>query len=653
MVKGWKSFVYPPLCSYVIVESFNLGICWRFLQILLGFYIFWKYAQDPSLTVLTVEPATMSQNEVKLGEAYLNASWADQESIICQSAQSFTWSSSEKEITHRPSLCARLDEGEDQFVTAREVFIPTFSQDSWREQSSGRDCVRLQQCCEKGSCFGTDTRLNTVFKHKSEEYSMLGEPLCICEGHSEFFVEGPQGVKVRLSAEYSRHVPGIGFKRGSTFARSGDTPQYVRIPSSKYDTALSSTSEYIYKGTRRDQPRTNTSSFVQKKRKAQVLLDSDALQTSPAARTVRKEGRRAKSTASLQFARNDPTSSVRKPVQPLGIGFVNANSFTYFSENQELDMTLESWMEHAYSMTDDTSLRDLKPAGQNSILDAYNRRAVISANNRTDPYPTFRMSGLLMNVEVNFQNHEVHRLSGQNKIAAMVSVTSSPGEWQNKDRTYVISPIDPNTGKMRMMQRKLSGVRMQINTTGALGTWSISLFVQFVASTLVMMTAPSMVIALIASYLLSSASGIYYSKANVELDLEDKPFQLGLKAMLAQLTFDEQASTYVTGEGKELTGYTEEDLTMRLIEATRSLELPVAPVEMEAVIRKMFQLHDTTKSGVMTTARLSYLALGNDPYDIADASVIYAPNPVRECGDLSSIFLTRRQSSKKEEQKEL
>jgi len=263
------------------------------------------------------------------------------------------------------------------------------------------------------------------------------------------------------------------------------------------------------------------------------------------------------------------------------------------------------------------------------------------------------MSGLLMKVEVSFQNHEVHRLSGQTKIAAMVTVTSSPGNWQTKDRVYVMSPLNPNNGKLRMMRRRLSGVRMQMDTTGKLGTWSISLFVQFAASVLVMMTLPSMFVALIASYLLSAASGIYYSYANVELCLEETPFQLGLQAMLSELTFEDHAKTYTTDDGKEIKGYTEEDLKNRLMDAKRSLKPSVSPLEVEAVIQKLFQLHDTTRSGIITTEHLSSLAMRNDPYDLADASAIYAPNPVRECGDMSSIFVPLRQTSKKEEQKEL
>jgi len=660
MVRGFKAYGYPPLNSYVVVKSFNLGICWRVLQILLGCSCLYNYAQDPSLSVATVEPETMILNQAYVDEAYFNATFADKESMICQSAGSFIWSFQRDAITHRPSLCADLDEGETLFATPSEVFIPTFSQDKWYESSAGTDCDRLKLCCNQGNCFGDDTRLFTEFKYLNHE-TMLGQQICECSGQRDFFVKGPQAVKISLSGVYSRDVPGIGFKTGSTFIRSGNTPQYVLIPRSKYGHGMSHINEYLYqnKGNDTDQPIDLHTTENHKIFKGKMKIPGIVLQTRPAARTVRKEGRQVKSTmkranssaktASLLSDDGDQevASTVGKTVQ---FGIINEESFTFIPAGEELSMTLESWMEHAYSMLDDTSLIDLKPEGANSILDAYNRRTFKSKNNRTDPYPTFRMSGLLLQAKVSFQNHEVHRLRGQNSIIAKVTVSSSPGSWQTKDRTYVISPLNPNTGKLRMMKRRLSGVRIQVITTGELGTWSISLFVRFAASTLVVMALPSAIIAFICTYLLSSASAVYYAYANAQLCLDENPFQLGLKAMFSQLTFDEHAKTYTTDDGEEFKGYTEEDLNILLVEATRSLETPVTPQEMETVIQKMFQLHDPTRSGVMTSERLSYLALGNDPYDMSDASAIYTPNPVHGWGDLSNIFL--RRSKTEQERKE-
>mmetsp|Transcript_37825 Transcript_37825/g.68367 ORF Transcript_37825/g.68367 Transcript_37825/m.68367 type:complete len:617 (+) Transcript_37825:86-1936(+) len=610
----WKEYLYPPIERYELVKSLRLGFMWRGLQIALVFYSIYCYYCDPLQVVHTIEPDAYSTAKVIFDEAWHNASKADEESILCKEPGAFSWTFLPDSITHRAYHCSHLEAGESFIMSPESVYVPTYSIDRWVEQSSGKvDCDRLAECCKRADCFGDFTRLETFFNRDTGTRTLNGQSVCSCIGIRKYFVKGTPGAMVAVTSVYSGDVPGIGLKSGTTLPNTGNTPIYLYKPPSKYGDSEGSLRQYIYK------PRESQAD------PSSSLVDSGVLQenihNAKQRNTKLKNKKRADSSA----------SGVRRAA---GFGY------TILEKGEEFVMTLEKMLEHASWTTADESLQDLRPDGFNStsMLDAYNKDRQPSLSPYTSIYPLFRYSGLALNLDIDFQNHAVHRFWGENRIIAIVKLTCSPGTWAFDSRQYVIKPFNPMNGHSKYVKRETYGVRVMINTHGKLGGWSMALMLQYIASSMVLMSVPGFIVSLIVLYLLASASLTFYDTSNTELSYVDAAFTLGVKAIVTDLTFKDNAKMVQSKDGETLKGYTKADLKALLVEATRESEPPVRPEQMEAVVENLFRCWDPKESGVMTPDQLSSLTLEAEDYTMKASSAIHTNEP-RGCLDFSRLFL--------------
>lgn len=591
----WKQYVYPPIQRYTLLDSFRLGIIWRCLQILVVIYLVKCFREDPSVVLISEEIFTHGRASVSLGEAFRKASVVDANSAICKYPFSFFYSLlPEPHITERPVGCAFLENGDEFSQTPSQVFIPTYSRQKWVEQSAGRDCERLEECCKSFSCFGAFTRMPTTFELRDKHFlTASGLQTCFCRANQSYFVKGALGVEVEISAGYSGRFEDE-YVGGSTFGRTSNVDQYVLTPA-KYNESTTVTSD-------------SSSSLIDKTKVASFAIDASG--------ELQKEGEGHTESEAHQLDQEQAHESVAKKIE-----CDSGKEYTKMEKGTRLKKTLEGWLKYAMVAGSDASFYE-KRENNISVLDAWNRVVENSANPRTATHPIYRQTGLDLEIDVQFQNKPMHRLDDTDDIIGLVKVNSFEG-WSGQTTTHVQQPYDPLTGRAKYMIRDDLGVRISIRTSGTLGRWSPILAFYFVASSAIFTSIPLIIVSMFGLHCLGSAAMTIYSKTHKESCYRDTSFVISLQALAAYMAFKRNAGPREDGE----VGYTKEELTRLLVKATCELEPPVNKIDMEETVENLFRLHDREERGYMTCEQLTKLLLHGEPCTLQEASGVYASKP--------------------------
>lgn len=227
------------------------------------------------------------------------------------------------------------------------------------------------------------------------------------------------------------------------------------------------------------------------------------------------------------------------------------------------------------------------------------------------------MTGLLVKIDIDFQNFPIHQMAGVEDTIGVVKVTSC-GYLNPEIQRVVLQPYDPYTGKSKSMVRSIYGVRFQVSGSGRMGTWSFTLFSNFLASSAIILTIPGIIVTLIAQNLLGQVSNTVTDATYEPSNYVESSFPLAVKAMLYDRIFRRDASKVITDEGKEADGYTRQDLKQLIKEATREVQPPVEPEVLDKVVDGIFT--QTGCKRVMTCEQLIDILLKHEPCTMREAS---------------------------------
>eukprot|EP00927_Polykrikos_kofoidii_P075748 TRINITY_DN7219_c0_g1_i2.p1 TRINITY_DN7219_c0_g1~~TRINITY_DN7219_c0_g1_i2.p1 ORF type:complete len:763 (-),score=107.44 TRINITY_DN7219_c0_g1_i2:1216-3504(-) len=185
-----------------------------------------------------------------------------------------------------------------------------------------------------------------------------------------------------------------------------------------------------------------------------------------------------------------------------------------------LSLTLDEWLRYAELITKKKrrvplrNFRDRLLSESKSLLDAPNEMIVPNQlQGGYHRYPPFRLTGMEINVDLDFRNQQAHALAEWSGpvMVAKVDAISTP---TSRSRTFYLDASNHESGQVRILTRYISGVSVRFTTGGRFeeSNYYIGLF-GFVCALLFLVQVIDRIVGAIAMYLMSYTSVYYYYTA--------------------------------------------------------------------------------------------------------------------------------------------
>eukprot|EP00929_Paragymnodinium_shiwhaense_P010153 TRINITY_DN11465_c0_g1_i2.p1 TRINITY_DN11465_c0_g1~~TRINITY_DN11465_c0_g1_i2.p1 ORF type:complete len:583 (+),score=113.91 TRINITY_DN11465_c0_g1_i2:676-2424(+) len=235
---------------------------------------------------------------------------------------------------------------------------------------------------------------------------------------------------------------------------------------------------------------------------------------------------------------------------------------TLIMPGDAIAMTLDGWLQHALLSHDREGklrpFRSLYPdllSNSASLLDAPNSWVEPNddANESANQYPTFRMTGLEVVLNLEFNNHRQHKRDDHKDTVLNMYVSANPG-WHGRPKTIHIEPLDQRTSKAKVLTSYAHGVRIRIVTGGTFTVVSYAGMIAFLTSFIVFIQMPDMIIGAVALYGMHLTSNFYYYVACERVRMKRSLSGLLARSVGWYYLFSNQLGKYGDGDGDEAEG---------------------------------------------------------------------------------------------------
>mmetsp|Transcript_10169 Transcript_10169/g.22502 ORF Transcript_10169/g.22502 Transcript_10169/m.22502 type:complete len:809 (-) Transcript_10169:73-2499(-) len=211
------SLAFPGSLNYLAIPksvafySPKLGAILLLLRLYIVIFLLAAYIFDFSWTYAHVVPEGFVSYWGSPNWSYYRQTVKQEaQDAMCRTAPDFDYEWHDQSV--HPEGCIDLLPGDTWIKGDTSMFVPTYLEDVWIEQTAGDECQKLKQCCGKtaasasGDLGGGYTCANHGYV--TGKFEMLGsknahgDELCRCQKEASFFVKGADGLKVTLNPSF-------------------------------------------------------------------------------------------------------------------------------------------------------------------------------------------------------------------------------------------------------------------------------------------------------------------------------------------------------------------------------------------------------------------------------------------------------------------
>jgi len=327
------------------------------------------------------------------------------------------------------------------------LMVPTYAKENLQEQESGEQgCLELHT-----RCLGAMQTFHEAVDHRDD-----GEPVCLCETKSEYFLTGVGALELNIEANYMVSkdtsmavlTDTFGKEKTKPFAFGSTGSKHPKLKVLLYKPIFDDTGKKLERWERRDMPRGEPIKLT-----LDELIDHAAF-----------------------------------PLQDA--------------------VTL-----------DDTHLWQ-SPVGQRlggqKVLDSPNSRLNANSIEGKVSHPPLRMSGMEITVDLHFENEETDDYKGPVlKVIAKVGQG-----WQQKPTAFVLDRTDPTTGKRRVLTRAYQGLVIRTAAGGEFLSWSMFAMVQFLCTVMTYLQLVEILAGCIVMYLADRSAYYWYYEVHERIRMK-------------------------------------------------------------------------------------------------------------------------------------
>lgn len=285
------------------------------------------------------------------------------------------------------------------------------------------------------------------------------------------------------------------------------------------------------------------------------------------------------------------------------------NPWTNIMPGEPMEMTIDEWLRHAVSYKQDrsehTSLSSLS-ANSQFVLD----EEVIDLGTNELPgalnkHPIMRLTGIELTFELVWRNRNAH---GKEHNGPMLDVEIvGKSAWYEHTEVFSQTPLNPRTGAVKEVVRRMRGLTIKTRTTGTFSVVSWVAIFASISAVIVFLAIPGQIVSQAVVFLPSSTGTYYWAASNKVVKPRDFVLGFAAREILMQKMVANMEENM-----------TQQELEQSLEKVRKTFYDDIShEIDYRALAEKIVQLHGHNQS--IPTASLAQLALSNEEIGLDDA----------------------------------